>query len=87
MMFHANLEECYSILIPKNGLHIPLQIHGVLSCLPVRKPSAEEVKTCEWVELTAESEWDPKSTYMQEQELACQRLGGIPVQRTNRYVP
>ncbi len=76
----------HSILILRNGLRIPLQIQGVLSCIPVRKPSAEEVETCEWIELTAESEWNPKSTFMQEQELASQASDSIPTQRSSRYI-
>ena len=51
----------HSLFIPKHNLRIPLRIQGVISSLPVRLPSIEELETCEWIELTAEEEWDPQS--------------------------
>jgi hypothetical protein len=62
----------HSIYIPQRDLHIPLQIKGVLSCLPVRRPTIEEIENCEWVELTPADEWDPKSMMLEEQEQAYQ---------------
>jgi hypothetical protein len=80
----------HSIFIPKHDLQIPLQIHGVLSCLPVRRPTIAEVENCEWIELTSEQEWDPKSNYMQEQELACKdqehNEAHMPIRRENRAI-
>jgi hypothetical protein len=62
----------HSLFIPKHNLRIPLHIKGVISSLPVRLPSIEELETCEWIELTAEEEWDPQSHQLEEQESAYQ---------------
>jgi hypothetical protein len=77
----------HSIFIPQSNLRIPLQLHGVLSCLPVRRPTIDEIETCEWVELTSDEEWDPKSSRMQEQEQACQEQDSqLPVSTENRVI-
>jgi hypothetical protein len=58
----------HSLFIPKHNLCIPLQMKGVISGLPVRYPSIEEIETCEWNELASAEEWDPKSHRLEEQE-------------------
>jgi hypothetical protein len=49
----------HSVSIEKLNLCIPLQINGVLSCITVRLPTIQEIKTREWIELTSAQEWDP----------------------------
>jgi hypothetical protein len=61
----------HSLYIPKHDLRIPLQFKGVLSTLPIRLPTIEEVENCQWIELTSTEEWDPKSHTLEEQEKAC----------------
>jgi len=58
----------HSIQVPNQKLHLPLQLKGILSYLPVHYPSDEELNTCPWIELTADSEWNPKCDSFQENE-------------------
>jgi len=58
----------HSIQVPNQKLHLPLQLKGILSYLPVHYPSDEELNTCPWIELTADSEWNPKCESFQENE-------------------
>jgi hypothetical protein len=41
---------------------------GVISCLPVRKPTIKEIETCRWILLTSEVDWDPHSDDFAENE-------------------
>jgi hypothetical protein len=36
----------HSIYIPEHVIRIPLSMRGVISCLPVRKPTVQEVENC-----------------------------------------
>jgi hypothetical protein len=36
-------------------------MRGVISCLPVRKPTIQEVENCRWINLTLKADWDPHS--------------------------
>jgi hypothetical protein len=47
------------------GLDISLSIRGVISYIPMRKPTANEIATCPRIEMTSDMPWDPHS-----QELA-----------------
>jgi hypothetical protein len=50
-------------------LVIPLELHGVVSCLPTFKPTQLEFETCDRYELTYEStEYDPSSKPFHDQE-------------------
>ena len=54
-------------------LHIPMELDGVTSYFPTRKPTLAEVQdtdcnTCTHVHMTAPSEWDPHDTTMSENE-------------------
>jgi hypothetical protein len=51
----------HSIYIPEHDLCINLQMRGVLSVWPGRKPSIHEIETCTWVHMTPEASWDPHS--------------------------
>ena len=42
-----------------NGEIIPIKFDGVLPYIPVRRPSPEEIDSCERVQLTSKYEWDP----------------------------
>jgi hypothetical protein len=51
----------HSIFIPQHELRIALEMRGVISCWPGRKPTDDEIETCTWIHLTPEAEWDPHS--------------------------
>jgi hypothetical protein len=58
----------HSIFIPEHDVRIPLSMRGVISCLPIRKPTVQEIESCRWVPLTSEREWDPHSDDFAENE-------------------
>jgi hypothetical protein len=58
----------HSIYIPEHDFRIPLSMKGVISCLPVRKPTIKEIETCRWILLTSEVDWDPHSDDFAENE-------------------
>jgi hypothetical protein len=49
----------HSIYIPGSELELPLQMRGVFSFLETRKPTEAELQTCQRIELTSASPWDP----------------------------
>jgi hypothetical protein len=58
----------HSIFIPELNLQIPLQLDGIISYLPTRIPSADELETCIHIPLTSLVEWDPYSDDFNRQE-------------------
>jgi hypothetical protein len=69
----------HSIFIPSHNLHIPLQLKGVISCIPMRYPSSMELETCQWIQLTAEEDWDPHaSSFADEDERTEYHSESIP---------
>jgi len=47
-------------------------MRGVISCLPVRKPTIQEVENCRWINLTLKADWDPHSDDFAENERKAQ---------------
>jgi hypothetical protein len=62
----------HSIYIPEEDIHIPLSMRGVISCLPVRLPTAQEIESCRWITLTSDMEWDPHSEEFENNERRAQ---------------
>ena len=63
--------ENHSVYFPEHGLRLPLQIYGIISYLPARTPTDEELDNPEMqLELTPDvPDWDPHSdTYQQQEE-------------------
>ncbi len=61
-------ETSHSIYCPTENLRIPLQLRGIISGFRTRIPTINEIESCEWITLTAESPWNPKSEEFQENE-------------------
>jgi len=62
----------HSIYFPEHNIRIPLTMRGVISCLPVRKPTVQEVESCRWINLTSDVDWDPHSDDFAENEKKAQ---------------
>jgi hypothetical protein len=60
-------------------LTIPLEIHGVISGFPTKKPTNVEVETLPRIELTNPTEWDPYSDYFADAERAREHKQGLSV--------
>ena len=55
--FYPN-EDCQCIRFP-DGTSLPLQYDGVLPYLPVRRPTADELDSCQRLSLTSDNNWNP----------------------------
>ena len=60
----------HHISIEEMELKMPLELRGVISYLPVRYPTAEDLFTCEQVYMTSSDKWDPYSNNFERQEKA-----------------
>ena len=76
----------HAILIPGNAeegidpLTIPLDLRGLTSCFPTRKPTADEYESCVRYDLTAEQPLlDPHDPTYAEQEAACVDHRGLVI--------
>ena len=47
-----------SMVFP-DGTRLPIEYHGVLPYIPIRRPTVDEVHTCRRLQLTSKDEWDP----------------------------
>ena len=78
--------EHHSICFPEQELRIPLKIHGIISYLPVRTPSKEELSSLEvLLELTPQtSVWNPHDDTFQIQEDSMLTFNGELKEPTKR---
>ena len=58
--YPSESNHCQSISF-SDGTTLPLKYDGVLPYLPIRRPTPEELDTCERISLTPEFEWNPYS--------------------------
>ena len=57
--FYVNSgENCQQIVFP-DGNKIPIEYDGVLPFIPIRRPTPDEIDTCQRLLLTSNDEWDP----------------------------
>ena len=56
---HPDEPTCQSIFDNVNNVRIPLEHHGPLPYIPVRRPTNEEILTCDEIILTSTNDWDP----------------------------
>jgi hypothetical protein len=67
-----NQSSTHSIFFPNEGVRIPLQMNGVISCFKTRLPSEREIQNCRWLTVTNDTPWEPSSNQFAEQESFCQ---------------
>ena len=72
-----NLASSHSIFIPESDLNIPLELNGVISFLPTRKPTATELEECDHIQLTSSVDWDPHSSHFKTEEQEAQNNRNI----------
>ena len=58
-VYCPNDETAESICCPESGKTFPICHHGPLPFLPVRRPTQNEVMSCEYIDLTMDNEWEP----------------------------
>ena len=69
----------HSLEVPRKGqgevaLKLPLEMRGIISYFDVRKPSPEELRTCERLECTSEDPWDPNSVDWAQKEKDARKI-------------
>jgi hypothetical protein len=83
---HLSSKSTHSIYIPEHNLQIPLSMRGVISYIPVGKPTVKELETCRWITLTSDMEWDPHSEDFESNErIACENEIS-PISPVNRAI-
>ena len=58
----------HGIHIPEKNMTIPFSMRGMMSYIPIRLPSEEEMESCQRIMMTSEEEWRPYSTSWAENE-------------------
>jgi hypothetical protein len=77
-----NKSSTHFIFFPEQNIHLPLQLHGIISYLSVRKATQLEIETCEWLELTSKEDWDPYAESFEEDEMKHHDIDGISSQKS-----
>jgi hypothetical protein len=61
-------ESARAIIDPTGTFRMPLEMSGVISYLPMWKPTEEEIETCVSYDLTSDVPWEPYSPSFRERE-------------------
>jgi hypothetical protein len=61
-------ESAQAIIDPTGTFRMPLEMSGVISFLPTRRPTDKELETCVSYDLTSDVPWEPYSPYFRERE-------------------
>ncbi|MGH7954974.1 MAG: hypothetical protein ACREOZ_03350, partial [Gloeomargaritales cyanobacterium] len=56
---YSDGKSMHGLYCPDEDLFLPFTMHGCISYLPTRLPTAEELNKCRYIYLTNESDWDP----------------------------
>jgi hypothetical protein len=54
-------ESAHAIIDPTGTFRMPLEMSGMISYLPTRKPTEKEIETCVSYDLTSDVPWEPYS--------------------------
>ncbi|MGH3053835.1 MAG: hypothetical protein ACRDL7_02535, partial [Gaiellaceae bacterium] len=65
---YSNGESLHGIYHPDENVTLPFVMHGCISYLPTRLPTDVELRTCRYVYLTSEAEWEPYSDKFKNEE-------------------
>ncbi len=58
-----------AIFDPVSNVTLPFALHGCISYLPVQLPTEHKLQTCQYIELTSDSPWDPYDNCFQLQDV------------------
>jgi hypothetical protein len=64
----VNAESAHAIIDPTGTFRMPLEMSGVISFLPTRRPTDKELETCVSYDLTSDVPWEPYSPSFRERE-------------------
>ena len=54
-----NNASTHSITFPHENVTLPLKLNGCFSYIPTRTPTTQEIKSCQWLILTSDAQWEP----------------------------
>jgi hypothetical protein len=58
----------HSLFFPQENMRIPLSLRGVISFLPTRYPTNNEINNCRWLIVTGDDDWEPYNETFEERE-------------------
>ena len=59
-----------TLIAEEENVSVSLEMHGCISYFPTRLPTSNELKSCHYIELSSEHDWDPYSERFSQQERA-----------------
>ena len=62
---------------PDSGIHIPLELDGIISGFESHYPTNKELEECVWVTLTSDAPWDPNDSIFVEREELSRRVSSV----------
>lgn len=72
-------DSIFGIHDAHQDLHIPFQLHGCISYLPLRLPTEAELEQCPCIHLTNDAPWDPYHVRFQQQEQPSNHINPTPI--------
>lgn len=76
--------EDHAIVFKGTGFRIPLSLHGIFSCFPTTKPTANEVNEIDEVYMLSPPTWNPHNSSYAKNEESYLGLDGELVERENK---
>ena len=61
-----NADSPHDISFPDTKLRTPMEMEGVVSYLPSRRPTNDEIADCTRLEMTSDAAWDPRSQHLRQ---------------------
>jgi uncharacterized protein YqgQ len=83
-------ESAHAIIDPTGRLKLPLELNGIISYLPTRKPMKQEMEECSTFELMSAQLWEPYNSRFLEREewlLAEATTGSAPAANEPEATP
>jgi len=77
---HDN-SSTHSIYFPEEDICLPLSLRGIISYLPTRYPTNDEIDKCKWLIVTNDAPWNPYDDVFAEQESSHFNFHSFPVHR------
>jgi len=77
---HDN-KSTHSIYFPSEDVRLPLYLKGIISYLPTRYPTNDEINNCKWLIVTSDEAWNPYDDTFAEQESTYDNYHTYPVHR------
>jgi hypothetical protein len=71
----------HSIYFSEEDVCLPLCLRGIISYLPTRYPTNDEINKCKWLIVTKDTPWNPYNDSFTEQESSYLNFHNFPIHR------